>query len=104
MKIEELSPGLLQFISDMFDNLNKVSEMNRAVMWNVGLVNTGDGSRLGDFVNVWAGIGEANPIKRIEQLLLQREVLKQFITKVSESHAFSEDEKANMNILFQATN
>lgn len=98
-----MSPGLLQFIGDMFDNLTKVSEIGKPFMWNVGIVNTGDGSKLGDLVNVWAGIGEANPIQRIEQLIRQRDALKQFIVKLNEGHTFTDEEKANMIIILNAS-
>jgi hypothetical protein len=101
--LQKVSPGLLQFIGDMFDNLHRVSEMGKPFMWQVGLVNTGDGSKLGDFVNVWAGIGEGNPIKRIEELLRQRQLLRDFIIDLSATHTLTEEEKANMTIIMLAT-
>lgn len=94
-----MQPGLLTFISDMFDFLVKVKNEGRPMMFQVGIVNTGDGSKIGDFINVWAGIGDANPIKRIEQLISQRDVLKQFIVSLSKNHQLSREEIANMKLL-----
>jgi len=55
-------------------------------------VNMAEGKKIGDFVSLWAGVGEASPIERAMQLKAQNTELKRLL-EIAKHGNLSNDNK-----------
>mgnify|MGYP003495192409 CR=1 FL=1 len=92
LRIVRRSPWILKVVEDTFKFVETTHKEQKPMVTKIVLVNMKDGSQYGDFVSLWAGIGEANPIDRCCHLKSQNEELKRLL-KISLDGNISEEDK-----------
>jgi hypothetical protein len=74
------NPAIFKVVGDIFKFVEKTQEEGRPMVTKIVLANMGDGTHLCDFVSLWAGVGETNPIERAKQLKAQNTELMRLLT------------------------
>ena len=60
---------------------------------------TGEGTRLTDFVTLWAATGDANPLHRLSNVIKQRDSLKSLVKGIKEAgYIVSEEDKKHIEM------
>jgi hypothetical protein len=90
-------PAIFKVVEDIFKFVEKVHTEERPMVTKIVLLNMADGTKLGDFVSLWAGIGEANPIERCSHLKAQNEELKRLLI-LAKSGTLSDEDKELVEI------
>lgn len=83
---------LLKVIEQLGKFLNGTHEKQQPMVTRIALINMGDGNRIGDFISLWAGIGEISPIERIRHLKAQNEELLKLL-KIAKEGNLSKEQK-----------
>jgi hypothetical protein len=76
--------ALFEAIGGINELLERTHKEQRPMYQEIALINMGDGTKLGDFIKLWAGIGEANPIDRAISLKTQNNELMRLLKLVDE--------------------
>lgn len=61
-------PGLLKVVEDIFKFLETSHKEQKPMVCKIALINMADGKQIGDFISLWAGLGESSPIERVRVL------------------------------------
>jgi len=85
------SPWVFKALEATFKFVELTHKEQRPMVTKIVLVNMKDGTHYKDFVSLWAGIGEANPIDRCSHLKSQNEELKRLVKKAIEGNISVED-------------
>lgn len=89
---------ILKITADIFKFVETTHESQKPMVCNIAIVNMKDGTKYSDFVSLWAGIGEANPIDRAKQLKNQTTELKRLLKiALQKGENMSDDEKKEIN-------
>lgn len=76
-----------KILSELFAMIMKVASENRPMMVHIGMVQlteTPDKAKMPPLVSIWAGAGSgAEPLKRIQELLSEIDLLKNTLAKVN---------------------
>lgn len=72
-------PGLMKITKDIFKFVETTHANQCPMVSEIALINCKDGTKIGDFVSLWAGIGESNPIERVKHLRAQNMALKKML-------------------------
>lgn len=91
------SKNALKLIEDIFKFAKQTAEEGRPRLCKIALINVGDENKMQDFVTLWAGAHDGNPLERIETLVHQRDALKEVIKNFIDK--FPEEEKNKYNSL-----
>lgn len=87
------SPWIFKALEDTFKFVELTHKEQKPMVTKIVLVNMKDGAHFGDFVSLWAGIGEANPIDRCSHLKSQNNELKRLLKIASEGKISDEDKQ-----------
>ncbi|MEK6883291.1 MAG: hypothetical protein AABY22_26930 [Nanoarchaeota archaeon] len=79
-KLMRTSPHIFKVVEDIFKFAELTHKEQRPMATKIVLLNMKDGTKYSDFVSLWAGIGEANPIDRAGHLKAQNTELKRLLT------------------------
>jgi hypothetical protein len=85
--------AILTMMTELINFVTRVSDECKPMLCKIALVNTKDGTKLCDFVSLWAGIGEANPIERIRALKAQNDEYQRQLKLISEKYPLSTEDK-----------
>ena len=83
----------MKLMEDIIKFIDRTSDEGRPMICKIALVNTKDGTRLNDFVSLWAGIGESSPLERLKQLKAQRDEYERQLKLIADKYPLSEDDK-----------
>jgi len=86
-------PAIFKVVEDIFKFVEKVHKEERPMVTKIVLLNMADGTKLGDFVSLWAGIGEASPIERCNHLKAQNEELKRLLILAKDGNLSNDDKQ-----------
>lgn len=84
--------GLLNVVQGIFDFVNETHKEQKPMVSKIVLLNMRNGEKIGDFVSLWAGIGESSPIERARHLKAQNEELKRLL-RIAKEGNLSDDNK-----------
>jgi len=84
--------GIFKVVEDIFKFVETTHKEQKPMVTKIVLINMANGEKVGDFVSLWAGIGECNPIARVEQLKAQNTELKRLLT-IAKNGSVSDDDK-----------
>ena len=91
-KILRNNAGIFKVVEDIFKFVETTHKEQKPMVTNIVLLNMGTGEKYGDFVSIWAGIGDANPIERAKHLKAQNIELKRLLNLAKEGN-LSDDDK-----------
>lgn len=86
-------PALFKVVENIFKFVETVHNEQRPMVTKIVLLNMADGTKISDFVSLWAGIGEASPIERCGHLKAQNIELKRLLTLASTGDLTDDDKK-----------
>ncbi len=87
------SPAIFKVVEDIFKFVETTHKEQRPMVTKIVLLNMADGTKMGDFVSLWAGIGEENPIDRAKGLKAQTTELKRLLQLSIDGELTNEDKK-----------
>lgn len=87
----------LELVDKIFKFAQQTAEEQRPRLCKIALVNINDGTKLSDFVMLWAGAHDGNPIERLEAVIHQRDALKEVLSNIVDK--FPEEEKSKYKFL-----
>lgn len=94
--------GRHQHIVEMFykimQQIQKTAEKGKPYMSDVIIVNTATGEKLADFVSVWTGAHDGNPLKRLRGVIEQRNILKSVLSTIP----LPEDRKIEIELMLKS--
>lgn len=96
--------GMLKIVEDVFLFAKKAHEEGKPMLCRIAFVNMKDNSTVGDFISLWAGIGDANPIERCRQLRAQRAAIEEVLKTMSTKYNFSDQDRKDVDFLIQYVN
>ncbi len=88
---------VFKIVEDIFKFVELTHKSQKPMVTKIVNVNMRDGMVVSDFVSLWAGIGDANPIERAKQLKAQNVELKRLLTIAKEGN-ISADDKNLMDV------
>lgn len=97
------SPWIFKALEDTFKFVELTHKEQRPMVTKIVLVNMKDGTNYGDFVSLWAGIGEANPIDRCSHLKSQNTELQRLL-KIAVNGNISDEDKRLMELTLKHFN
>ena len=77
--------GIFKVVTDIFKFLEKVHIEQKPMLCQIAIVNMDKGNKIEDFISLWAGMGESNPIERVRFLKAQNTELKRLLKLSMES-------------------
>ena len=94
-KLLWVSPYLLLTLDAVSGLMKATIENKKPMGTRIALVDTknGHGQYLTDFISLWAGLGDANPIERIRHLRAQNEEMKRLLKIATETGLTETDKK-----------
>jgi hypothetical protein len=84
---------LFKVVEDIFRFAQKTHEEQKPMVTKIVLFNMAEGTKMGDFVSLWAGVGNANPIDRASELKAQNTELKRLLKLCLDEPALIADNK-----------
>lgn len=96
-KILRNNAGIFKVVEDIFKFVETTHQEQKPMVTKIVLLNMGTGEKYGDFVSLWAGIGEASPIEIAKQLKAQNIELKRLLILAKEGN-LSDDDKQLIEI------
>lgn len=78
-KILRDNAGIFELVEDVFKFIETTHKEQKPMVSRISLLKMGTGENVSDFVSLWAGIGESNPIERAKQLKAQNTELKKLL-------------------------
>jgi hypothetical protein len=73
------NPYIFKVVEDIFKFLETTHKEQKPMVTKIVLLNMAEGTKIGDFVSLWAGIGDTNPIERARHLKAQNTELKRLL-------------------------
>jgi hypothetical protein len=92
-KILRENAGIFKVVEDILNFVKTTHEEKKPMVTKIVLLNMGTGEQFGDFVSLWAGIGDANPIERAKHLKAQNVELRRLLTIAKEGGISSDDKE-----------
>jgi len=89
--------GLFKVVEDIFKFVETTHKEQKPMVTKIVLIDMNDGTKIGDFVSLWAGIGECSPIERAGQLKAQNEELKRLL-RIAKEGSISKDDYELINL------
>lgn len=77
---------LVEILVRIVEMANKVHSEHKPIVSEVAVINMKDGTKLSDFVSLWAGFGDGNPVTRCSHLKAQTTALKEQLARVVKEH------------------
>lgn len=71
--------AIFKVVADIFKFVETTHKEQKPMVSKIVLLNMDKGEKIGDFVSLWAGIGDANPIERCRHLKAQNIELKRLL-------------------------
>lgn len=96
--------ALLKVVEDVFVFAQTTSREGKPMTCKIALLNTADGTKITDFVSLWAGIGESNPIDRVMQLRKQRDELEHVCKYLLKNYPVSEQDRKEIEYTLKCFN
>ena len=95
------SPAIFKVVGDIFDFVKNTHKGQKPMVVDIVLLDmtNGKGEKTCDFVNLWAGFGEANPIQRVRHLKNQNIELKRLLQLYVDGKITVEDAKQIQMVL-----
>ena len=90
-------PAIFKVMDNIFKFVELTHEQQKPMAANIGLLNIADGTKIEDFVSLWAGIGDCNPIERARELKLQNTELKRLLKLVNDG-ILTQDTKEQIEV------
>lgn len=90
-KMVKNNSHIFKIVEDVFKFVELTHKFQKPMVTKIVNVNMKDGTVVSDFVSLWAGIGDANPIERAKQLKAQNVELKRLLTIAKEGNISAED-------------
>jgi len=90
-RIVKNNPNIFKVVEDIFKFVERTHEEQKPMACEIVLLNMKDGTKISDFVSLWAGVGFANPLERAKQLKAQNVELKRLLTIAKEGNICAED-------------
>ncbi len=90
---------IMEAFLKIFEQVVKTQKEGRPYISDL-VVNTGDGTKLSDFVTIWTGSHDASPFKRLRAVLEQRDTLKKVLSEMS----IPEERKAEIELMLKNFN
>lgn len=87
------SPAIFNVVYDLFKFVETTHEAQKPMLTEIAILNMADGTKISDFVSIWAGIGDDNPVKRIAKLKLQNNELKMWLVVAINDKLKQEDKQ-----------
>ena len=91
---------LFKIVEDIFKFVEKTHEAQHPMVTEIVLLNMANGAKISDFVSLWAGIGQCNPIQRASQLKAQNTELIRLLTLVKDGNV-SKDEYEQIELVIK---
>jgi hypothetical protein len=82
---------MFKIVLDIFNFVEQTHKEQRPMLCKIVVANMQDGNKIEDFVSLWAGIGDANPIERCRYLKAQNDELKRLLTLYHTQRITTED-------------
>jgi hypothetical protein len=92
-KILRNNAGIFKVVEDIFKFVETTHKEQKPMVTKIVLLNMAEGKKVGDFVSLWAGIGESNPIERAMQLKAQNTELKRLLNIAKEGDLTEENKQ-----------
>lgn len=92
-KILRNNAGIFKVVEDIFKFVETTHKEQKPMVTKIVLLNMAKGEKIGDFVSLWAGIGDASPIERCGQLKAQNNELKRLLQLAKEGNLTDEDKQ-----------
>jgi len=86
--------GMFKIVEDIFKFVENTHKEGKPMVTKIVLLNMGTGEKHGDFVSLWAGIGEASPIERCLHLKAQNNELKRLLNIAKQGSLTDEDKQS----------
>lgn len=80
VQLSRKHPGIFKLIAELFEFAKKTHEEQKPMVTRLTILKMNDDGKYPDYVSLWAGVGEDNPIQRIEALKAQTEELKRLLS------------------------
>lgn len=87
------NPAILKVVLDILKFVEKTHESQKPMVCEIAMFNMKTGERYADFVSLWAGIGNSNPIDRAKQLKAQNIELTRLLILAKEGNLSDEDKQ-----------
>jgi hypothetical protein len=97
-QLSKTPPALVQLMTDVLDFINKVHKEGKPMISEIAMIDIGTNKKVCDMVTLWAGVGDANPLKRCAALKAQTEELKRLL-KIATEGNLSESDKINIKLV-----
>lgn len=92
-KILRNNAGIFKVVEDIFKFVETTHKEQKPMVTKIVLLNMATGEKFTDFVSLWAGIGDANPIERAKQLKAQNTELKRLLELAKNGNLTDEDKQ-----------
>ena len=92
-KILRNNAGIFKVVEDIFKFVETTHKEQKPMVTKIVLLNMATGENWGDFVSLWAGIGDTNPIERAKQLKAQNIELKRLLEIAKEGDLTAENKE-----------
>lgn len=79
LKIARTKPGALKLTAIVLKFIETAHKEQRPIAQKIGVINMDTGEEVDEFVTLWAGIGNASPIRRCTDLKAQNNELKRLL-------------------------
>lgn len=92
-KILRNNAGIFRVVEDIFKFVETAHKEKKPMVTKIMLLNMAKGEKICDFVSLWAGIGETNPIERCRQLKEQNNELKRLLQLAKDGNLTDDDKQ-----------
>lgn len=99
-KVLNKSQSIFIMVERIFKFIQETHDQKKPMVTEIALVNMANGTKVSDFVSLWAGIGDANPIKRVSHLKAQNIELKRLL-ELSSNGLITEEDKKQIEIVLR---
>ena len=96
--------NILKVVEDIFNFVQTTSREGKPMTCKIALLNTADGTKVSDFVSLWAGIGESNPVDRVMQLRRQKEELQHCLKYLLDNYAIKDADRKEIELTIKYFN
>lgn len=99
-KIITTNPGILKVVADIFKFIETTYKEERPMICKIVVADIGDENKYTDFVSLWAGIGESNPIDRCSQLKYRQNSYHEYL-KIASERELTDLEKNEVKLMLK---
>jgi hypothetical protein len=97
-------PNMFRIVQGVFKFVADTHKEQRPMLTHIGLINIEDGTELVNMVDLWAGIGESNPIQRLKHLSERNKEMRRVLEKVYEKKELDEHDLLMVQIAIKMWN